>query len=218
MIFAGPNINSISAQVDSRPLAVLNFHLPSLAFQSPAAITVHAALTPFFLPTEIFDLFVNLEPTIVPTKASADLDIVIDSDSDQDYQMLVDPPATSSSAKVNLKQANMTNSPIIPDVDPLLYMYRDIPFNFATSGGMKQHQAVLDQLVSELKQSVSIILCNIFINLFSSSSFSPVRILLFVSTHSDPDSGDPWVSEPPECLTIADVCSSFSVIVTVIHT
>jgi hypothetical protein len=37
------------------------------------------------------------------------------------------------------------------------------------------------------------------------SRFSPDRILLFISTHSDPDSGDLWVSEAPECLPTDDV-------------
>jgi len=41
-------------------LAILNFHLPPLGFSSPAAITVHAALTPFFLQTDISTIDVDL--------------------------------------------------------------------------------------------------------------------------------------------------------------
>jgi hypothetical protein len=36
-------------------------------------------------------------------------------------------------------------------------------------------------------------------------SFSPDRILFFVSTHSHPGSGDPWVSDAPECCSMAEV-------------
>ena len=115
--FVGPNINSTHAQVDCRPLAILNFHLPSLGVQSPAAITVHAALTPFFVPTPIFDISAKLGPNNT------------DSDSDHDDQMLVDLPATTSSSGRNKSPtsgpelANMRDGPIIPVVDPSLYMY-----------------------------------------------------------------------------------------------
>lgn len=120
LTFVGPNVYSASAQVDCRPLAILNFHLPSLGVQSPAAITVHAALSPFFLPTPIFDISANLATD------------AMDTDSEQ--------------------LAKMRDGPIIPDVDPSLYMYRDIPFNFGTAAEMRRHKENLAQLVSDLTQ------------------------------------------------------------------
>jgi len=141
--YVGPNIHSTSAQVDCRPLAILNFHLPSLGPKSTAAITVHAALTPFFLPTPIYDI-------------SADLGHhESEVDSDVDPMVVDDPlphrsPSTSSSPVLS----TLTSNPIFPETDPKLYMYKNVAFNLGSPADINCHSENMQQLLIDLERSV----------------------------------------------------------------
>lgn len=110
------------------------------------------------MPTPIFDI-----------SAKLGIDNI---DSDQDDQMSVDLPGTTSSSGRNKpptsgpKLAKMSDGPIIPDVDSSLYMYRDIPFNLGIPVEMRRHEENLIQLVCDLKRQVSTLSIGVFADWF----------------------------------------------------
>jgi hypothetical protein len=140
-------MHSGAAQVDCRTLAILNFHLPSLGQQSAAALTVHAALSPFFLPTPIHDI-------------SADLGINDDDSDFEDYMSLdttdAVPPTKGKKSSISLKSLKVSTTPILPETDPSLYFYRDVPFHLGTEQEMLAYEGILKQLVIDLRRYASI--------------------------------------------------------------
>lgn len=142
-MFVGPNIHSGSGQVDCSPLAIVHFHLPSLGIQSASALAVHAALTPFLLPTEIFDISADLG--IHETEPGSDNDMVVDSG-----------PSTKRKAKSIKKKPTtlpkVTAGPVMPTLDSSRYMYRDVPFSLATDEQMAKYARYVKTLVDELEQ------------------------------------------------------------------
>ena len=118
--------------MDCRPLAILNFHLPSLGPKSAAALTVYSALTPFFLPTPIYDISVKLGQH---------------DDSDDD-RMVTDQNLVTSIL------SNVSTTPILTETNPVLFIYRDIVFNLGSSADISCHNRNMRQLLVDLQASV----------------------------------------------------------------
>jgi len=141
--FSGPSFHSNVVEINTEPLAVLFFHLPSAVVQCSAPSAVHTSLNPFFTPNQLFGL---------------DVDLGIHDDSRSDDDMVVDEAASSS--RVNSHDLRLSFKPVLQAPDPNFYMFADIPFWLDTDRDLDAHHRKLDVLIEKLEKYV--FLCSIF--------------------------------------------------------